>query len=228
MRAGAHKTGLRANLGYFADYRGVFLPLYGALALFAMGISAATGWGAVLLTRTFGYTIGDAGKALGSGQILWAIAGAALASVLVDRVARRAGPVGKVYLAGALALAAIPAALAVFAPSGAIAVVLLAEIMGASALYGTTMLSVIAEITPVRVRGLSVALYAFVMTMIGGSLGPIAVAFLTEQVFRRARASRLVDRDCRHSGALPVCPARRDRRSAIARSRQAATKRWPR
>jgi MFS family permease len=179
----ARQTGLRANLGYFADYRGVFLPLYGALALFAFGISAATVWGPVLLTRTFGFTIGAAGKALGSGQILWAIAGAALASIVVDRVARRAGPVGKVYLAGALALAAIPSALAVFAPSGVIAVVLLAEVMGASALYGTTMLSVIAEITPVRVRGLSVALYAFVMTMLGGSLGPIAVAFLTERVF---------------------------------------------
>jgi MFS family permease len=70
-----------------------------------------------------------------------------------------------------------------FAPSGTIAAVLLAEIMGVSALYGTTMLSVIAEITPVRVRGLSVALYAFVMTMLGGSLGPIAVAFLTERIF---------------------------------------------
>ncbi len=179
----ARKTGLRANLGYFADFRGVFLPLYGALAMFAMGISAATGWGAVLLTRTFGFAIGTAGKALGSGQILWAIAGAALASVIVDRVAGRAGPVGKVYLAGVLALAAIPASLAVLAPNGTIAVVLLSEIMGVSALYGTTMLSVIAEITPVRVRGLSVALYAFVMTLIGGSLGPIAVAFLTERVF---------------------------------------------
>jgi MFS family permease len=179
----AHKPGLRANLGYFVNFRRLYLPLYGALAMFAMGISAATGWGAVLLTRSFGFAIGAAGKALGSGQILWAIAGAALASVLVDRVARRAGPVGKIQLAGVLALATIPAGLAGFAPSGTLAVVLLAEIMGVSAVYGTCMLSVIAEITPVRVRGLSVALYAFVMTMIGGSLGPIAVAFLTERVF---------------------------------------------
>ena len=177
------QTGLKANLGYFADFRAVFLPLYSALALFAMGISAATGFGAVLLTRAFGFSIGAAGKALGSGQIVWAIVGALLASIVVDRVARRAGPVGKVYLAGVLALTAIPAGLAMFAPSGAMAAVLLAEIMGVSALYGTTMLSVIAEITPVRVRGLSVALYAFVMTMLGGSLGPIAVAFLTERIF---------------------------------------------
>ncbi len=55
--------------------------------------------------------------------------------------------------------------------------------MFASAVYGTAMLSMITEITPVRARGLAVALYAFVMTMIGFSLGPIAVAFLTQHVF---------------------------------------------
>lgn len=181
--ASERKPGLIPSLRYFSDYRGVFLPLYGALALFAMGGSAATGWGAVLLTRKFGFSISEAGKGLGSGQILWAIAGAALASVVVDRVARNAGPVGKIKLAGVLALSAIPATVAVLAPTGSMAVLLLSEVMAASAIYGTTMLSVIAEITPVRVRGLSVALYAFVMTMIGGSLGPIAVAFLTEKVF---------------------------------------------
>jgi MFS family permease len=183
LGAESRTSGLRANLGYFSDHRGVFLPLYGALALFAMGASAATGWGAVLLTRGFGFTIGEAGKGLGSGQILWAVAGAALASVLVDRVARRGGPEGKIKLAGAVALGSIPATLAVLAANGSVAVLLLSEVMAASAIYGTTMLSVIAEITPVRVRGLSVALYAFVMTMLGGSLGPIFVAFLTERVF---------------------------------------------
>jgi hypothetical protein len=34
-----------------------------------------------------------------------------------------------------------------------------------------------------RSRGVAVALYSFVMTMIGASLGPLAVAGLTERVF---------------------------------------------
>jgi hypothetical protein len=45
------------------------------------------------------------------------------------------------------------------------------------------MLSVVPELTPLGARGFGVALYAFSMTMVGGSLGPVAVAALTERVF---------------------------------------------
>jgi MFS family permease len=177
------KTAFRASLRHFIDQRGAFLPLYGMLGLFAMGGSAATGWGAVLLTRSFGFQIGAAGKGLGVGQITWAVVGALVASVLVDRVSRDAGAAGKVKLAAALCLAAIPATIAGLVGNGTFAVVLLSEIMFASAVFGTTMLSVISQITPPGARGLAVALYAFVMTMIGGSLGPLAVAYLTQHVF---------------------------------------------
>jgi MFS family permease len=178
------KPGFLENLRYFGAHRSIFLPLYGALAFFAMGGSVATSWGAVLLTRFYGFNIGVAGKTLGTGQILWAIAGSLVAAFLVDAVARRAGPVGKVKLAAALALVAMPSTIAFIAPTGTTAIFLLAEITFAMAIYGATMLSVIAEITPIRVRGLAVALYAFVMTMIGFSLGPIAVASLTEKLFK--------------------------------------------
>lgn len=178
------KLNFGASFRYFADHGRIYLPLYGALALFAVGGSVAMTWGAVQLTRVFGFNISEAGKALGVSQIGWAIAGALLASVLVDAVARRYGTVGKVRLAGALALAAIPSCIAVLAYNGTTAVVMIGEIMFISAIYGTTMLSVIAEVTPARVRGLAVALYAFVMTMIGMSIGPIAVASLTENAFQ--------------------------------------------
>ena len=113
----------------------------------------------MLLTRTFGYGMGAAGKGLGSAQIGWAMAGALVAGVIVDRVARRAGIVGKIRLAAAVTLAAIPSSLAVLATNGTVATVLLAEIMFASAVYGTIMLSVIAEVAPLpRARALRSAL----------------------------------------------------------------------
>lgn len=174
---------VRETIGHFiAGYR-IFLPLYGALAMFAMGGSAASGWGAVLLTRRYGFDPAGAGKALGTAQIGWAVLGMILATLIVDRVMRRAGTAGKARLAAVFALAALPSCLAQWAGSGTLAVAMLAEVMFASAVYGTAMLSMITEITPVRARGLAVALYAFVMTMIGFSLGPIAVAFLTQHVF---------------------------------------------
>lgn len=182
------RLSFRASLAFFVSGHRLYLPLYGMLACFGLGGSVATSWGAVLLTRVYGLEIATAGKTLGSGQILWAVAGAVIASFLVDRAARRHGPAGKIRLAALLCLAAIPSCLAAFAPSGALAVLLLSEITFASALFGTTMLSVIAEVTPFRVRGLAVALYAFVMTMIGFSFGPLAVAYLTEHVFHAASA----------------------------------------
>jgi MFS family permease len=181
-------AGMKAQFVALAMERSVLLPLYGALAFFAMGASVATGWGAVLLTRTFGYTLATAGKSLGSSQILWAVAGAAVASVLVDRVTRLGGTPGRIRLAGWVALASVPIVLAAGAPSAAIATVMLSAVTGTSALFGTTMLSVIAAIVPPQARGLGVALYAFVMTMIGGSLGPILVATLTERVFASSGA----------------------------------------
>lgn len=177
------KLSFAEGLGLLAAQRSVFLPLYGSLALYAMGGSVATGWGAVFLTRAFGYQVGAAGQGLGTSQIAWSVAGALVASVVVDRVGARSGARGRMRLAGILSLVGIPSCLPLLSGSGPLAMAMLGEVMLVSAIYGTTMLSVISEIAPTKVRGFAVALYAFVMTIIGGSLGPLAVAWLTESVF---------------------------------------------
>lgn len=185
---GAPKLSFVQGLGVLAGQRDVFLPLYGSLALFAMGGSVATGWGAVFLTRAYGYPLGAAGQGLGISQISWAAAGALVAGIVVDRVGARSGARGRMRLAAFLALIGIPSSLPLLAGSGSAAMVLLGEVMLVSAIYGTTMLSVISEITPTKIRGFAVALYAFVMTIIGGSLGPLAVAYLTQSVFASPQA----------------------------------------
>jgi MFS family permease len=188
MAAGVAKLSFVQGLGLLASQRAVFLPLYASLALFAMGGSVATGWGAVFLTRAYGYPLGAAGQGLGVSQISWAVAGAIVAGIAVDRVGARSGARGRMRLAAFLALLGIPSSLPLLAGSGSVAMVLLGEVMLVSAIYGTTMLSVISEITPSKTRGFAVALYAFVMTIIGGSLGPLAVAYLTESVFASPQA----------------------------------------
>jgi len=169
--------------GLLRARRGLLLPMYGAVALFAMGGAACTGWGPAMLTRHFALSAAIVGKGLGAAQMLWSLAGAGLAAVLVDQVARRGGAVAKLRLSGLLALATVPACLGFALPSAQGAMIVTAAVMGTSALYGTTMLSVLAEVVEVRARGFAVALYAFVMTMLGGSLGPLAVAALTQHVF---------------------------------------------
>lgn len=169
------------------QYR-LFVPYYLALALFAVGGVVATGWGAVFLTRIFAYDIGSAGKALGVAQVLWAALGVVAAGIVVDRVGRRFGVAGRMRLAAGLTVLALPSALPQFAGSGTMAIVMLGELMFVMAIYGTTMLSVLSEIAPPSLRGFAVALYAFVMTLIGGSLGPVAVAWLTQSVFADPQA----------------------------------------
>jgi MFS family permease len=174
---------LRETMALLATRKTLLLPLYAMLALFAGGGAAASGWGAAMLTRLFATTPADAGKALGVAQIGWALAGALLASLIVDRIGDRWGVKGKIRFAGGVAFTTILACFGFVAPGYSSAVALTALVMGTSAVFGATMLSVIADIIPPQSRGVAVALYAFVMTMIGGSLGPLAVAGLTERVF---------------------------------------------
>lgn len=161
----------------------VLLPLYGGVALFAMGAAAASGWGAALLTRAYAYAPADVGKQLGAAQMICSLIGAGIAAIVVDRVARSGGITAKLRMSGLLSLLTIPACMGVISQSGAGALMITATVMATSAIYGTTMLSILAEVLPGQARGLAVAFYAFVMTMIGGSLGPLAVAALTERVF---------------------------------------------
>jgi MFS family permease len=174
---------LRGSLKYMAQNWPMYLSFYGTLTFFGMGMSVASNWGPMLLTRVYGYSVSEASTLLGMGQITWAVLGALIAAFAVDPIARAWGPAGKLCFAAVLCLAALPSANAVFAASGTSAMVMATEGTFCAAMFGSAMLSVIAEITPARVRGLSVSLYAFFMTLVGASSGPVVVAFLTEHVF---------------------------------------------
>jgi MFS family permease len=123
------------------------------------------------------------GKGLGAAQIAWSLVGAGVAAFAVDKVARHGGAAAKMRLSACVALASMPACFGWALGSVQAATIATAAIMGTSALYGTTMLSVLAEAVAPQARGFAVAFYAFVMTMLGGSLGPLAVAALTQQMF---------------------------------------------
>ena len=176
--------GLRESIRVMLGSLQIYVPFYLALALFGVGISVVFYWGPVMLARVFDYPVDEVSKMLGLGHIAWAVAGAVAAGVVTDLVARRKGPVGLIGVAAVISLLGIPSGLAVLAGNGTAAVVLLSGVTFASAIFGSAMLSVVAEIAPQRTRGLATALYAFFMTLIGASSGPLLVAYVTEQVFR--------------------------------------------
>ena len=55
--------------------------------------------------------------------------------------------------------------------------------MCVTAVYGSTMLSTMTELVPTNMKGISVSLYAFVLIMIGSTLGPLAAAQLNGVLF---------------------------------------------
>ena len=87
------------------------------LAPCAVTMIAVFYWGPALLARVFDYPVDEVSKMLGLGHIAWAVAGAATAGFVTDRVARRKGAVGLIGVAAAVSLLDIPASLAVFAGS---------------------------------------------------------------------------------------------------------------
>jgi MFS family permease len=175
--------GLRQTFAYYRENWSVLLPFYGAVATYGIGSAVAVAWGPAVLIRTFGLTAGSLGQSLGAVQFVAAILGAVCAALVIDPVVRRAGTAGKLYLGAVIALLAIPATIAGLADSAWLATVMTAEVMFVSAMYGSTMLSTMTEIVPTNMKGISVSLYAFVLIMIGSTLGPLVVAQVNEGLF---------------------------------------------
>ncbi len=175
--------GLRQTIAYYGENWTVLLPFYGAVATYGIGGGIAVAWGPALLIRTFGLTPGALGQVLGGFQFAAALLGALCGSTLIDPVVRRAGVAGKLYLGAFIALLAIPSTIACFVGTLWLATAMTASVMCVSAFYGSTMLSTMTEFVPTNMKGISVSLYAFVLIMIGSTLGPLAVAQVNQTLF---------------------------------------------
>jgi MFS family permease len=176
--------GVSQALGYWREHWRVLVAFYGILATYSFGTAVTAAWGPTLLTRVYHFEHAQAGKALGLAQILCSSLGGLVAGIVVDQVARRGQTRGKIAFVAVVALLALPCAFAAGAGQGTLAVYMLAEVTFVNAIFGTTMLSTITEIVPADMKGVSIALYAFAMSIVGGTLGPLAVAQLTQNVFR--------------------------------------------
>jgi MFS family permease len=175
--------GMAPVAGYFAKRWRLFLPLYLAVGLWTTGTGSVGAWGVTYMVRRFGADLPTIGQRLGPITMAAAVLGSLISSVVLTRVIRRGGLVGKLRLAPLLPLLALPCALLVIAPGLGGALLLAAVPIFVLPLYGSTMLSTLSDLVPANMRGIAVATYAFSGTMIGGTLGPLAVALLSDHVF---------------------------------------------
>lgn len=175
---------VRANLRTFASL-GIGFALSAAVNF---GIAA---WLATFLIRTYGWTPARAGMVQGiltmSVGVGGTLAGGRVASALVARgFADAPLRVGIVGAAGMLVSATAYALM----PVAGLAVAWLAVVNFFAAFPWGPASAAAAEISPAAIRTQSAALYFFVLSLISGTLGPTAVAFFTDTVFRDPLALR--------------------------------------
>ena len=168
---------VRAHLRTFATL-GLGFSLSAAVNF---GIAA---WLATFLVRTYGWTPARAGIVQGvltmTVGVTGALAGGRTSDVLVRRgYADAPLRVGIIGAAGMLVSAtAYP-----LMPSATLAVVWLAIVNFFAAFPWGPASAAAAEIVPPSIRTQGAALYFFLLSLISGTLGPTAVAFLTDHVF---------------------------------------------
>lgn len=166
----------------------LLLPLYlGFATAFAAAYGAAA-WQPTMLLRVFEVPVATLGDQLGAMTMAFSMAGPLLGGWLVDRAVRRHGSRGPLRLLRFVPLLAIPSGLAVLAPGGFTAMLLVASKGAIFAVIGLGVLTTLQSQLAPRMRGVGVGLTGVVNTLVGAFSGPLLVALLTDRVFADPRA----------------------------------------
>jgi MFS family permease len=174
---------------YFRRYRGILgtvLSIYGLINLATYGLP---GWTVAAYVRRFRVGTAEASYLVGVILLIGTAAGALLAGVMADRWSRlgRLGGKLNVPMSASFSMAILVVAWWAVPDRGA------NEVLGsltflAMMAAGSSASAVIAELTPNDFRGRVYGIFLFTSGAVGITLGPLAVAFVTQYVFRSEAA----------------------------------------
>jgi MFS family permease len=173
-----------AALRYFAENWRVFVPYYLGFAFMSLAAYGMIGWNAVLLMRRFGMSPTQVGHWLGLASVVAGAVGSLLAGQIFDHLGRTGRRTSRLATLAILPLCALPATMAVFAPNGAVALIVMSIMTMVWPMIGVSMLSSVQEMTPNNMRGVAVALFGLVNTLVGAVAGPLLIATATEHLFK--------------------------------------------
>jgi MFS family permease len=173
-------VGNRAQELWALRDRIVLVVLAGAtVALADFGFSI---WATALLTRTHGYSVADAGSALGVSMLVAGVVGGWLGGVLCDRAHVRSPITGRIDTVVRAAIAMLLSACLLLLPGGWAAVAAFAfwQVAANAAYVGCA--STLQDQVSGRTRGIAAALSLCVSIGFGLGLGPTSVAALNQQM----------------------------------------------
>lgn len=167
------------------EHRGAFLGHNLGFALLAFSGYGAGAWTPAFLQRVHGMTIAESGIALGWIMAIAGTLGIVFGGWLADFLAARGRRDATLCVGVIAAVAWIPAGvLYPIVSSKTLALTLMVPALFTSGMPWGAAAAAVQEMTPGPMRAQATAIYLFVINLIGLGIGPSAVAWLTERVFR--------------------------------------------
>lgn len=183
LRAGEEKR--EGLLSHLRNVRGYIVPLMAGNALFALFLYGYPQWVVVMFQRVHGWSLRETGIAFGAVAVATGILGALAAGWLAPRLSRRMGKDSTFRLKVIASF--------VIAPLAVIAPIMPNPWLSLAALctpllfaYGASTLlpGAIVNASPSWLRARFIAINVFLGSLIGGGLGALFFATLTDHVFR--------------------------------------------
>lgn len=194
-RKGGRKPGgypLREVFGFLRDNRRMHLPLLLGVLVMSMQSFGLAAWGPAFYERTYGWGPAVAGPLLGTVNLASALAGLFIGARFAEWLGERRDDANLrvLFLAQVLSLPFVAAAPLMPSPwlaLGLTAIGMVLAGMGGPAYNASLQLS-----TPNEMRAQINALYLFTIAAVGGAVGPLLIALLTDFVAHSEAALRYV------------------------------------
>lgn len=149
---------------------------------------AYTTWQTALLTRTYAFSVGEAGQYIGAAALIAGVAGAWLGGAVSDWASAKAGVIGRIRVLQISALGLLAAAALLFAPFSWAAVAAYAAWQIVANIAYVAVAVTLQDIVTDRTRALAASLSTCLSIGLGLGAGPAIIAALNEAVGRGANA----------------------------------------
>jgi MFS family permease len=189
--AGGRAASLSAVARHMREHWGAYLGHNLGFALLAFSGYGSSVWTPAFLQRSHGMSVADSGIALGWIMAVAGTLGIVFGGWLSDRMLARGRRDATMRVGLIAAVVWIPAGLLYPLVEGkSVALALMVPALFTSGMPWGAAAAAVQEITPGPMRAQATAVYLFVINLIGLGIGPSAVAYLTQYVYRDDAAVR--------------------------------------
>lgn len=176
---------IREVFKFLFQERKVYFPAFAGLGMRFLLTFGLAFWLPTFFTRTYGWTIADAGFAIGMIQFTAAPLGLLVGGWLAEYYDKRGYADANMRVNLISTFLMLPTSILFpLMPTAKLALVLLAINSFLVSLAPGPANAALQSITPNQMRAQVTAIYLLIVNLVGGGMGPVLIAFFTDHVFR--------------------------------------------